>query len=125
MLSDPLYDFSMLEQTKNKLLADLINVEKKIIETQDKIDEISSLTENYPAIVVADALKRFKAHSSQSDHSKIYLIDKNNKESIVYTGGYCSPNNKLNEKLKISEQELASFHKLGFKLKYQLTYHCA
>ncbi len=110
MLSDPLYDLTVYEQTKSKLLADLINVEKKIIETQYTIDEITSIPENYPAIVVADVLKRFKAQSTQNDLSKIYLIDKNNKQTIIYSCCYCSLNSTL--ALMGSKQELAAFHNL-------------
>lgn len=67
---------------------------------------------------MAEVLKRFKAQSTSNDQSKIYLIDKNEQQTLVYTGGYCSPNEELNRALRVSEQELAAFHKLGFMLKY-------
>ncbi len=37
---------------------------------KQKIQEISNLEEHYPAIVVADVLKRFKDQSTQNDLSK-------------------------------------------------------
>lgn len=125
MLSDPLYDLTIYEQTKAKLLSDLIQIDQKITETQQKIYDLSAIEEPYPAIIVAEVLKRFKTRSSTNDMSKIYLIDKNGEETLIYSGGYCSTNNSLNKELMVSDQELAAFHKLGFKLKYQLSYHCA